>query len=125
MLIWVLVVVFSFLPSSKACFICFFSRSKITIYYIDSLQKIGFQTLNIFSRCHLWKGLMPLLWKKLNNFFGVTMPCILYVCLTKHAVTCLHVFKYYMTYINCNTVYALGPEHNSKTNKGYELGLGC
>jgi hypothetical protein len=26
----------------------FFSRSKITIYYIDSLQKIGFQTLNIF-----------------------------------------------------------------------------
>lgn len=125
MLIWVLVVVFSFLPFSKACFICFFSRSKVATYHMYSLQKIGFQNLNIFFRCHSWKGLMPLPLKKLNNFFGVTMPWILYVSLTKHAVTCLHVLKYYMTYINYNTVYAVGPEHNSKTNRGYELGFGC
>ena len=53
------------------------------------------------------------------------MPWILYDSLTKHAVTCLHVFKYYMTYIKCSNVYTVGPEHNSKTNRGYELGLGC
>ena len=54
-------------------------RAKISICHMHNLLRTGFQNLIIFSICHPWILHIPLPWKLLNNFCGVTMTWTLYV----------------------------------------------